>query len=312
MSAPARSRRIPDPYLAIARELGVVALPEEPLARYTTMRVGGPAAVLFLPRTIDQAARLHAAIAGGPLPVRFLGGGSNVIVADEGIRAAVIATHGIDGEPEREGDDRIFVPAGRPVPGLVRWAAREGLAGLEFAEGIPARVGGAIRMNAGAHGRCFADAVAEVLVAGRDGRPERRRPGSGDFGYRDSFVAREGLLVLGAVFRLTPEDPERIQERVRAFRERRRATQPLWERSAGCVFANWPGRPAGALIERLGLKGTAVGGAEVSPVHGNFIVNRGNATARDVLALIELVRERLAAATGLEPRLEVEIWRDEA
>lgn len=312
MSAIARRSTAGDRfYRDLARRLGVPVRADEPLARYTTMRVGGPASWLFLPRSAEQAARLHAALLDGPLPVRILGGGSNVIVADEGVRAAVIATHALAAAPQRLDEGRLRVPAGQAIPGLVRWTARAGLAGLEFAEGIPARLGGAIRMNAGTREGAFSDVVEAVLVAGEGGRIEERRPRAGAFGYRDSFVARERLFVLGAVLRLSPDDPERVRARVRALRERRRATQPLWQRSAGCVFTNWPEQPVGALVERLGLKGTAIGGAEVSTVHGNFIVNRGEASARDVLALIELVRERLAAATGTAPRLEVEIWRDE-
>ncbi|UCF69170.1 MAG: UDP-N-acetylmuramate dehydrogenase [Acidobacteriota bacterium] len=298
-------------YGEIAAQLNVRALAEAPLAPLTTMRVGGPAAWLFVPDTTEKAARAHAALREGSLPVRLLGGGSNVIVADEGIRAVVLATHELTGEPHRIDETHIAVPAGQPVPGLVRWAAREGLAGLEFAEGIPARLGGAIRMNAGANDAWFSDVAEKLWLAADDGTVEERIVHADEFGYRDSVVARERLLVLGAVLRLELDDPQAIQARIRAFRDRRRRTQPLTERSAGCVFANWPQQSVGALIDELGLKGIRIGDAEVSRVHANFIVNRGQARASDVLALIDSVREQLERAMGSSPRLEVEIWRDQ-
>lgn len=298
-------------YERIAADLGVRALPEAPLAPYTTMKVGGPASWLFVPEDPESAARLVRELRSGPLPLRFLGGGSNVVVADEGVRAAVVLTTEMRRDPIRVDETRIEVAAGAGVPGLVRWSAVHGLAGLEFAEGIPARLGGAITMNAGANRSSFSEVVEEVLLAGPDGRVLSRRPGPDDFGYRTSFVGREGVLVVGAVLRLSKDDPRAIRETIRGYKARRRATQPLWERSAGCVFANWPDRPVGALVERLGLKGMRIGGAEVSTLHGNFIINRGGARADDVLRLVETLEERLATAAGSRPRLEIQVWRDE-
>ncbi|MBP7146012.1 MAG: UDP-N-acetylmuramate dehydrogenase [Acidobacteria bacterium] len=296
-------------YAALAAELGVEARPAEPLSRHTTMRVGGPADWLFLPRELTHAARLWAELRRGPLPVRVLGAGSNVVVCDEGVRAAVIATEGLAQGARLAGAGVIEAPAGTPIPGLVRWAAERGLAGLEFAEGIPAQLGGAIRMNAGANRSWFGAVVESAWVAGEDGSVVERAVESGDFGYRDSFAARAGLLVLGARLRLQPDEPDAIRGRIASFRERRRATQPVQARSAGCVFANYPEQSVGALVERLGLKGTRVGDAEVSTLHGNFVVNRGSARAADVLELIEMLQQRLTAETGQPPRLEVEIWR---
>lgn len=299
-------------YEALAADLGVPARAEAPLAEYTTLKVGGPAAWLFEPGTSSVAAGLFAALCEGPLPVRVLGGGSNLIVADEGVRAVVVHTGRMHAEPQRLDETSVLVPAGLPVPGLARWAQREGLAGLEFAEGIPAQVGGAVRMNAGANGGWFGEVCSSVAVVGPSGVVEHRAVSAADFAYRDSFVAREQLFVLEAVLRLAADDPAAIKERLVRYRDRRRASQPLQDRSAGCAFANWPDLSAGRLIEQLGLKGTTIGGAEISPVHGNFIVNRGRATARDVLALIESVRNTIQRETGRVARIEVEIWRDES
>lgn len=298
-------------YEAAAERAGVRAIAEEPLSRHTTMRVGGPAAWFFLPDTPEKAARLWAALRGGPLPLRILGWGSNVVVVDEGVRAAVIATDELRREPERLAGDRVLVWAGVPVPGLARWAAHHGLSGLEFAEGIPAQVGGAVRMNAGANRSSFSEITEMALVAGDDGSVVERSVGPAEFAYRESFASREGRFVLGARLRLSPGDPAEIRATMGRYRQRRRATQPVQLPSAGCVFANYADQPVGALVEQLGLKGMRRGDAEISTLHGNFIVNRGRATAQDVLSLLEEIRSALAAATDRPPRLEIEIWRDE-
>ncbi len=311
MSA-AREMRSEFDYEALAADLHVPARAEVLLSEYTTLKVGGPAAWFFEPRTSGEAAALFAALCEGPLPVRVLGGGSNLIVADRGVRAAVVHTGRMHAEAQRQSDLFVRVPAGVPVPGLARWAQRQGLAGLEFAEGIPAQVGGAIRMNAGANGSWFGEICCDVAVVGPSGVVEHRRVTSSDFSYRDSFVARERLFVLEAVLRLGADDPAEIKQRLVRYRDRRRASQPLQDRSAGCAFANWSDLSAGKLIEQLGLKGMSIGDAEVSPVHGNFIVNRGNATAHDVLTLIDTVRETMERESGRVARIEVEIWRDES
>lgn len=298
-------------YRQIAADCGVRALENEPLAPYTWLRVGGPASCVFFPESESQAARLFAALSDGPLPVKILGAGSNVLVADAGISAVVIGTSSLVADPSYLGEGRVRALAGQPVPGLARWAARRRLTGLEFSEGIPAQLGGALRMNAGAYGSNFGEVVEEVLVAGPGGAVRRRRIAPGDFEYRDTFLRRERLFALGALLKLRQDDPEAIKARMLDHRRRRRASQPVQERSAGCVFANFPDQPVGKLIDELGLKGTRVGDAEVSTQHGNFIVNHGAAKAADILALIDLVSEKITRGTGRTPRLEVEIWRDQ-
>jgi UDP-N-acetylmuramate dehydrogenase len=300
----------PFDYPAAGERAGVRCAASVPMAKLTTIGVGGPASWVYYPGTMAAAAKIYSELLEGPLPVRLLGAGSNVIVVDEGVRAAVICTRELREEPQRLPGNRVRVGAGHPLPGLARWAASEGLSGLEFAEGIPGQVGGGLRMNAGAHGRWMSDVAEEVLVGEPSGEVGVREVAAADFGYRQSFLSREGLFAVGAVLRLVPDEPERITRRMRTFRDRRRASQPIRERSAGCVFANPSEEPAGALIDRLGLKEASIGGASVSGKHGNFIVNRADATASDVLALLERVRERLRAELGEPPRLEVEIWRD--
>ncbi len=303
-----RDPRVDGFYRRVAADLGVPATAGEPLARWTTIGVGGPARWAFFPPDVDRLLATWRALGPGPLPVRVLAGGSNVIVADEGLDAAVIVLGRAAGQVRREGDG-LVADATVPFPALVRRAAAEGLAGLAFAEGIPGRFGGAVRMNAGTGAGELKDVLEEIEVADRSGDVRRLRPGPGDFGYRESFVAREGLLVLRARLRLRPGDPAAIRAEMERRRARRRATQPRG-RSAGCIFRNLPGQPVGALVDRLGLKGTRIGDAVVSPEHGNFIVNLGRARAADVLALVDLVRERIARETGVEPRLEVEVWRN--
>jgi UDP-N-acetylmuramate dehydrogenase len=298
-------------YAALAADLRIPCRSEVRLADYTTMKVGGPAAWWFEPETARAAAQLYSELFAGPLPVRVLGAGSNLVVSDEGVRAAVIHTGRMHAEPTRVSETEVLVLAGVPVPGLARWAARAGLSGLEFAEGIPAQLGGAIRMNAGANGAWFGEIARSVMVAGPAGLVHQHSVHPDDFGYRDSFVARQQLIALAATLELRRDEPEAIRRRLTEYKTRRRASQPLQDRSAGCAFTNWPDLPVGRLVEQLGLKGLSVGDAEVSPLHGNFIVNRGQARAADVLALIDRVRNELTRATGREPRIEIEIWRDQ-
>ena len=294
----------------MAADLGVRLEAEYPLARLTTLRVGGPAEWVFFPATPEQAAALHGVLREQGSDPRVIGGGSNIVAPDAGVRGAVICTAAMNLPPEAVGGERFRCAAGQAIPGLARWACRHGRRGVEFAEGIPAQLGGALRMNAGANESCFAEITETVLLAASDGRIEERRVAAGDFAYRESFIGREGRFVVGAILRLPEDEPEEIRRRMLSFRRRRQATQPLTERSAGCVFANYPDQSVGALVDELGLKGLRVGGAEVSSVHGNFIVNRGEARAADVLAVIDRLREELIRATGRTPRMEVEIWRE--
>ena len=277
-----------------------------PLAARTYIGVGGPARVYLAPRDVEALAlalgRLHAA------GVRFdyLGAGSNLLVADEGPSFAVVSCERMAGEPILA-DGVARVGAGLGVPRLAQRLQKAGLSGLEFAEGIPGSVGGAVRMNAGWHEKAFGDCVASLTTVTRDGHVETITAGPGTFAYRTSPGVGD-RCVAEATLRLLPEDPARIAGSMRHFRDHRVHTQPTGERNAGCMFKNPTGDHAGRLIDASGLKGTAVGQAQVSEVHANFFINRGGATCRDVRALMDQVRESVRRCSGVSLDPEVVLW----
>ena len=276
------------------------------LASRTYIGVGGRAAWFLAP---DEPEALGAALkrlSECCVPFDYLGAGSNLVVADEGPSFVVVSSERLAGEPRIEGD-RVTVGSGYSVPRLVQILRKAGLAGLEFAEGIPGSVGGAVRMNAGWHEGEFGGSVAALQVVTRSGAIEEIAAGAGTFAYRRS----PGLgdrFVAGAVLRLTPDDPERIASRMRAYRDQRVRTQPAGERNAGCMFKNPPGDHAGRLIDACGLKGLTVGRAQVSPIHANFFINLGGATFRDVAVLMDAVRDGVLKATGKALEPEVVLW----
>lgn len=280
-------------------------LPHEPLAARTTLRVGGPADLLVEAGSEADLAETLRFCAEAGLPWRVLGRGSNLLVRDGGVRGVVI-TLGRPAFSRIEPDgSRLRCGAGARLQAVAGEAKRLGLARLEFLEGIPGTVGGALRMNAGAHGSWVFGVVEQVRFCEADGTLRELPSASIPAVYRGcAFFA--GRVAVAAVFAATAEAGQGIQRRMEEFAVRRRATQPR-EPSAGCIFKNPGPAPAGRLVDELGLKGTGVGGARVSGVHGNFIVNTGGATARDVLDLIEQVRGRVAARTGIQLETEVEI-----
>lgn len=288
------------------RGLRIPVRRDVPLARKTSFGVGGPARVFLAPESAADLADAVARLAAAGVPMDWLGAGSNLLVADEGLPFAVIATEWLAEEPRIE-DDRVHVPAGYSVPKLVKRAQAAGLSGIEFAEGIPASVGGAVRMNAGWHEGMFGQAVISVTTVTRQGAIETVPVGADFFTYRRSPGLRDRCVV-EATLRLVPDDPQRIQARIRDFREHRVRTQPTGAKNAGCVFKNPEGDHAGRLIDACGLKGTAVGAAMVSDLHANFIINRGGATCRDILDLIAKVRDTVRERTGIELEQEVIQW----
>jgi len=292
---------------AVATRLSAEAVVrcDEPLAPRTTLRVGGKADLYVEPASESDLAAVLGFCAELGLPVCLLGRGSNLLVRDGGVRGAVVClAHPAFGSVAVEGE-RLRCGAGARLKQVAVAACHAGLGGLEFLEGIPGSVGGALRMNAGAMRRRMFDVVEQVRFMDYHGRVEERNGAEVKAGYRGCAFFREHIA-LGAVLRGCPAPREEIQRCMAAFNEKRRAIQPP-QPSAGCVFKNPPELPAGRLIDQLGLKGTRVGGAMVSPVHANFIVNDGAATARDVLALIGLIQERVRAARGAELEMEVEV-----
>lgn len=286
----------------------------EPLARRVTLGVGGAAEWYAEPVTVDDCVALLRAAAECDLPVFTLGRGSNLLVADDGYAGLVIHLSSEHwGALKKIGDLRLQVGGGVRLKELCGLAAREGLAGFEFLEGIPGTVGGSLRMNAGAMGSWIFDRVESVEWLGLDGHVRTAKRSALDATYRDC-PQLHGAVVLSAVLIAEARDePSNIRAKMEVMATKRRATQPR-DASAGCVFRNPPADKAGRLIEMSGLKGDVQGGAKVSPIHANFIVNTGEATAADILLLLRRVRGVVKAERGIE--LEPEIialgkeWRD--
>jgi UDP-N-acetylenolpyruvoylglucosamine reductase len=278
---------------------------DEPLAKRTTLRVGGPADVYVEPATeADLAAVLKFC---GERAVKFfmLGRGSNLLVRDGGFRGAVICLAHPNFSRIQIAGDRLRCGAGARLKQVAVEAKRQGLSGLEFLEGIPGSVGGALRMNAGAMGGATFDVVKAIRVMDYFGSVQELVPGLFQVEYRCCPVLKDHIA-LGVVFQGKSASREEIERRMNEFSERRWESQPAAP-SAGCMFKNPAAIPAGKLIDELGLKGTHVGGAMVSIEHGNYIVNDGTATARDVLELIEVVKRCAKTERGIELEIEVEI-----
>jgi len=282
-----------------------VVLRDEPLARHTTLRVGGPADVYVEPASeADLAAAVKCCGARG-VPFFVIGRGSNLLVRAGGFRGAVICLSHADFSKVEVDGVRLRCGAGAKLKNVAIEARRHGLSGVEFLEGIPGSVGGALRMNAGAMGGQTFDIVETVRWMDFYGGVREAAPAEMQVKYR-GCAALKNHIALGAVFGCRPDSPESIAQRMSAFSQKRWASQPAAP-SAGCAFKNPPSIPAGRLIDELGLKGTRVGGAAVSREHGNFIVNDGHATARDVLELIEFLKRRAQKERGIELQTEVEI-----
>jgi UDP-N-acetylmuramate dehydrogenase len=278
----------------------------EPMKLHTTWRIGGPADFFVEPRGTDELVRALAFAREENLPVTVIGGGSNLLVKDGGIRGLVIKIGEGFARLEIEGD-RVRAGAGVRLARLTGAAQEAGVGGFEFLAGIPGTVGGAVVMNAGAFGKAAGDLCEKVLAIDAGGRMQTlSRPELG-FGYRTSSLQGKNLVVIEAAFRGTPREPAAIRTETDLLLKRRRATQPGGFPSAGSVFKNPPGASAGRLIEQAGAKGMRCGGAAVSPVHANFIVNLGEATARDVLSLIFKVKAAVKEKFAVELELEVQV-----
>lgn len=241
------------------------------------------------------------------VPIKVLGRGANVLVSDDGFDGAVVRLDHSSFQKVTRRGTRLEVGAGVDLIPLARRCSAKGLSGLECMAGIPATVGGAIRMNAGGRFGEFSDVVRRVEVLRPEGAREFWTPGRCGFGYRRSNIGDN--LVLSAELELSEEDPVRVRSRFEEYFEIKRATQPLADHSAGCIFKNPTGRSAGALIDQAGLKGTACGEARVSERHANFIVARRGARASDVLRLIDVIRERVRALFSTDLEVEIDIWK---
>jgi len=294
------TRPLPDDLLQIPHRRDV------PFSKLTTLGVGGLCRWLFEPTTELEAQAFVRACAREGLPWRVLGGGSNLVVLGD-ISTPVLRL-ALPKEARREGA-RLTAPASHGHIALAEAAAAAGLSGLEFASGIPGSLGGAIRMNAGAYGREWVEVLTRYRFLTPTGDLVEKAPEAGEFRYRWSFLTG-GHVVLSATADLVAGDPAAIRARVAEYREKRGTSQPLSKRNAGCIFKNPPGQSAGRLIDQANLKGLRIGHAEVSPEHGNFLVNHGHATAAEFAELMETVRARVLEAHGVALESEVEIWRE--
>ena len=277
----------------------------EPMARRTTLRVGGPADFYVEPSCEEDLAGVLRFCAEEKIPFLILGRGSNLLVKDGGVRGVVISLSQPGFSEFRIEGERLICGAGVRLKTVAIEAKRQGLAGLEFLEGIPGSVGGALRMNAGAMGSWFFDVVESIRFMDYRGEIHKRSVREVHVEYRGCPLFKNHIA-LGATLVGKPAPKEIVAERMNGFSQKRWKSQPAAP-SAGCIFKNTSVLPAGKLIDELGLKGTRVGGAIVSDVHGNFIVNEGNATAADVLTLIDMIKQRAKAARGIDLETEVEI-----
>jgi UDP-N-acetylmuramate dehydrogenase len=277
-----------------------------PLAPYTWLKIGGPAQLLIEPRSVEELQAVVRRCYEREVPVGMLGGGSNILIPDAGVSGAVIRIAGepftrvaIEGQQVRAG-------GGALLSHVISASVAAGLAGLETLVGIPGTVGGALHGNAGTRHGDVGQFLSAVTVITATGEKFIRTEDELTFAYRQSSINE--LAIVEALFALTPEDPDEIARRLRKLWIMKKATQPLSFQSAGCIFKNPRGLSAGALIEQAGLKGTRVGQCEVSDRHANFIVTHENATAADLLKLVDLIRTKVAEAHGVDLELEIQVW----
>jgi len=284
-----------------------------PLSRFTSFKIGGPADLVVEPADVDELAALLRFVSEKEIPRVLLGSGTNVLFPDEGFRGVVIRMASITGfSVLQNGSDhaRISVAAGVPLPAVVNRACGGGWSGIEPLQGIPGSFGGAIVSNAGAGGVSVGDFIRQVILLRCSGEETVLGKDDLHFEYRSMKLPEDAVVVKGTL-RLRRGERESIEAGLEKARQRR-LSQPTGRSSAGCVFKNpAPDRPAGAIIDRLGFKGTTVGDAQVSEAHANFIINRGNAKATDVMALIEKIRARVKETEDIDLELEIRVMGGE-
>jgi UDP-N-acetylmuramate dehydrogenase len=276
---------------------------KEPLSFHTSLRIGGSADIFVIPQDVEDIRLALSFAEREQLPIEVIGGGNNLLVSDRGFRGVVLRLEGCLGRAEFHGEE-VVAGAGVSLAALIREAAATNLGGLECLVGIPATVGGAIATNAGTQDGWIGDFVSAVYFLYPDGILGEFKPGGNAFSYR-VFQPPPGAVLIGARLRLHRRLHAEIQKEIKQRLKKKKTTQPLALASAGCVWKNPPGDLAGRLVEKVGLKGKRLNGAEISAKHANFIVNRGGARAVDIKALMDMTRERVQNQFGitLEPEI---------
>ena len=307
------STPIPSAKVEVLRQTFAEGLLENvPLARYTAARIGGPADFLIIASSVDQLSDIARTLWDLDIPYRVLGGGSNILVSDRGVRGVVMLNRAREVwfREDSEGP-KVEAESGVMLGVVTRRSVERGWSGLEWAANIPGTIGGAVVGNAGAYGDDIAGKLEVAEILQRGSGVEQWTVQRLDYAYRDSWLKRHPgeAVVLKAVFRLEYSTPEQSKAKMSAFVEQRKRTQPAGA-SMGSMFKNPEGDYAGRLIEAAGLKGIQQGAAQISPLHANFFINLGDATAADVWDLIQIVRERVATQFGVELDLEVELIGD--
>ena len=279
----------------------------EPMALHTTFKIGGPARLAVFPKNENEISEVIKKCKEENVRYMVVGNGSNLLVADEGIDAVVILLGKEFGEVKLIDDTTIFAEAGAPLMKVCRFALENGLSGLEFAYGIPGSCGGGAFMNAGAYGGELGDVMFRCDHIDKDGNKGSLEGDDLKLAYRHSAYYENGCIITGAYFKMQKADKEKIKAKMNDYMSRRRDKQPLEYPSAGSTFKRPEGNFAGALIEQCGLKGTSIGGAEISTKHAGFVINKGGATCKDVLDLCKKVAETVKAEKGIDLEMEVRV-----
>lgn len=289
----------------LAEILGCEALKYEPLSKHTTFKIGGNADTYVKATSVSKLSTMIKECRESDIDYMIIGNGSNLLASDDGYRGVVIRLDGEFRKIALVDEDTIYCGAGATLAALCKFALNCGLSGLEFAWGIPGTVGGAIFMNAGAYGGEMKDVVYSVSHLTPEGDTGRIEKDDLEFGYRTSVYRSNNAIITGVVIKLKKDNPDDIRARMDDFLGRRSSKQPLDYPSAGSVFKRPEGAFAGALIEQCGLKGHSHGGAQVSEKHAGFIINKQNATAHDVKALIREVQTKVYDETGYDLKCEL-------
>lgn len=291
--------------IEIARNYGFEIKENERMSKYTTFKIGGNARVIIKVTNNEGLIDILAKCKDYQIPVFVLGKGSNLLVSDNGIEGVVIKLDGVFAQIKMLDDETISCGAGVTLAKLSSYACEHGLSGLEFAWGIPGSVGGAVYMNAGAYGGEMKDVLSSCTHIDKENKSGAFGVCQMELGYRHSIYADNGYVITGAVLRLHKDSPVEIRKRMDDYMNRRKTKQPIEFPSAGSVFKRPEGNFAGTLIQESGLKGKQIGGAQVSEKHAGFIINKGEATCKDVLDLIEYIKNTVKENSGIELECEI-------